>query len=300
MRALINIIFPVTILAIALVSCEDVIDIQTAEAPTQIVVDAWLNNQSVTQTIHLTNSQPYFNSDLAQPISGASVEVTSNTGNTLVFDEKSSGTYTWTPDGPTSIGNIGEEFFLTITLADQILTSNSIMGAAPAIDSITQEFRENELGGPDGIYAQFLARDLPGLGNTYWIKTHKNDLFLNKPEEINLAFDAGFDGGSQIDGIIFIPPIRESVNPVLDSIDVANEVSPYAAGDKIRVEIHSISFEAFRFMQSVRDQILNASNTIFASPISNSPGNIISSRAETKVLGVFCVSAVESKERIIE
>jgi hypothetical protein len=282
------------------ISCEDVIDIQTADAPTQIVVDAWLNNQSVTQTIRLTKSQPFFKSDLAQPISGAMVEVTSNAGNTLVFDEKSAGTYTWTPNGQTSIGNIGEEFSLKITLDDQILTSTSTLRAAPAIDTIIQEFRENELGGPDGIYAQFLARDLPGLGNTYWIKAYKNGLFLNKPEEINLAFDAGFDGGSQIDGIIFIPPIRELINPALDSIDVANEVSPYAAGDKVRVEIHSISFEAFRFMQSVRDQILNASNTIFASPISNSPGNIISSRPETKILGVFCVSAVEMKERTIE
>ena len=180
------------------------------------------------------------------------------------------------------------------------MTSQSTMMPAPVIDSITQEFREDELGGPDGIYAQFLARDLPGLGNTYWIKTYKNDLFLNKPEEINLAYDAGFDGGSQIDGIIFIPPIRELVNPSLDSIDVANDVSPYAAGDKVRVEIHSISFEAFRFMESVRDQILNASNTIFASPIANSPGNIVTTKANTKVLGVFCVSAVTRKEYIIQ
>ncbi|NND35438.1 MAG: DUF4249 domain-containing protein [Saprospiraceae bacterium] len=295
-----NIVIFGFVMAALQLSCEDVIDIQTAEAPKQVVVDAWINNQLSTQTIRITSSQPYFNPDFAEAVTGALVEVSSSTGEKYVFEETSPGTYQWSPANGEIIGTPGDNFELTASLSDQTLTANSTMFPVPEIDSIAQEFRENELGGPDGIYTQFLARDLPGLGNTYWIKTYKNDQYLNKPEEINLAFDAGFDGGSQIDGIIFIPPIRELINPVPDSTESANDIPPYVAGDKVRVEIHSITFEAFRFMESVRDQILNGSNTIFASPISNSKGNINSDKTNTEVLGVFCVSAVESEEKVIE
>ncbi|MCB0669317.1 MAG: DUF4249 domain-containing protein [Saprospiraceae bacterium] len=277
-------------------ACEDVVDVQTADAPKQIVVDAWLTNQPVRQEIKLTYSQPYFNSDFAEPATGASVEIMSSTGKQFFFEETSTGIYSWTGASDEILGNPGDQFELTIVLDNQTLTASSTMFPVPAVDSIRQEYREDELSGPDGIYTQFFARDLPGLGNTYWIKSFKNGEYLNKPEEINLAFDAGFDGGSQLDGLIFIPPIRELTNPIPD--DFPADDAPYQEGDKIRVEIHSISLEAFEFMSMVRDQILNGSNTIFAFPIANSQGNIQSDN-QNNALGVFCVSAVSVAEREI-
>ena len=62
-------------------------------------------------------------------------------------------------------------------------------------------------------YCEFFARDLLGLGNSYWIKSFKNDTFLNRPSEINIAFDASFDAGGEVDNLIFIPPIRDNINP---------------------------------------------------------------------------------------
>jgi hypothetical protein len=292
------VIIPALLLMAIWSSCEDVIDIQTTNAPTQIVVDAWLNNLSQQQEIKLSYSQPYFDSSFAKPILEASIEIRSEQGNTFVFKETGSGHYTWQPGVGQNLGEIGDIFELSITLADQNILGTSIIHPVPEIDSISQEFRENDLRGPDGIYTQFFARDLQGLGNTYWIKSYKNDLYLNKPDEINLAFDAGFDGGSQLDGIIFIPPIRELTNPVPDAFPA--DEAPYKAGDQLRVEIHSLTIEAFEFMSSVRDQILNGSNTIFASPIANSKGNLTTNKSDTEVLGVFCISAVASAELIIK
>ena len=290
----------ITVLTMMMIwsSCEDVVDIQTADAPTQVVVDAWLNNLSKPQEIKLTFSQPYFDSSFAEPLLGANIEINSNQGNVFAFSEVGSGQYIWQPSEGQSLGKPGDIFQLTITLADQTVSATSMIHPAPEIDSISQEFREDDLRGPDGIYTQFFARDLQGLGNTYWIKSYKNDQYLNKPDEINLAFDAGFDGGSQLDGIIFIPPIRELTNPVPDEFPA--DEAPYKPGDQLRVEIHSLTLEAFEFMSSVRDQILNGSNTIFASPIANSKGNLTSSKANTEVLGIFCVSAVTSKELLIK
>jgi hypothetical protein len=296
-----TLIFPISLFTVLLLTtsgCEDIVEVQTADAPRQVVVDAWLTNVSEDQEIKLTYSQPYFNPDFAEAVTGAEVTITSDDHSIFSFEEVSAGRYIWQPQPGEKLGDTGDFFEFTVHLPDQVLTASSTMHPVPVIDSIRQEYRDDDLRGPDGIYTQFFARDLEGLGNTYWIKSFKNDQYLNKPEEINLAFDAGFDGGSQLDGIIFIPPIRELTNPVPDEFPA--DEAPYQPGDRLRVEIHSISLEAFQFLQSARDQILNGSNTIFASPVSNSRGNIISDKPNTEVLGVFCVSAVESLEKQIE
>ena len=279
------------------VSCEDVIEIQTADAPRQVVIDAWLTNEFKVQKITISESQSYFDSSFPTPVSGAEVVLRSVQGKEFRFLESGEGTYIWSPNIDERLGEIGSSFNLMIDLGDQEIAGFANINPVPIIEEIETEFRTDDLRGPDGIYSQFFARDLPGWGNTYWIKAFKNDVFLNKPEEMNIAFDAGFDGGSQIDGIIFIPPIRELINPVPD--DDSEDEPPYEPGDKIRVEIHSIGLDAFEFLTSARDQILNGSNGIFASPIANSPGNLKSTKAGTEVLGIFNIAAVESMEKIV-
>ncbi len=285
-------------LVLFICACEDVIDIQTDDAPSQITVDAWINNLPQDQLIRLTRSRPYFTNEFAPGLTGAGVQVTSEDGETYRFADQGDGNYIWPRPQDSTFGSIGKIYFLTISLEGRILSASSLMRATTEIERIEQEFRDDELAGPDGIYAQFFARDLAGLGDTYWIKTFKNGSFLNKPEELNIAFDGGFDAGAEIDGIIFIPPIRELINPSPDSTET--DLPPYEVGDRIRVEVHSISLDAFLFLESARDQILNGSNTIFASPIANSPGNVVSTDASEEILGIFCISAVSALEKDID
>ena len=184
-------------------SCQDVIDLETDPAPTLLVVDGWINDQSETQTIRLTSSQPFFDNTLARSTVGATVTVTSSNGDVLIFEDQNDGNYSWTPEAGQNIGAIGTTFNLDIELNGKTYSAISTLLPSPPIDSISQEERIDEIFGPDGIYAQFFARDLPGLGNAYWIKTFKNDQFLNKPQELNIAFDAGFDPGAELDALIF-------------------------------------------------------------------------------------------------
>ncbi len=292
-----NPLYFVAISVIVLTSCEDVIDIQTPDAPNQWVVDAWINNLPAKQIIRITESQPYFNNEFSPGVLGAEVSISSDRGEVFIFEDEGTGDYSWLPPADSVFGAVGSAYELTIRFNDHIITGQSVMNPVPSIDSITQELRLDELG-PDGIYAEFFARDLPGLGNTYWIKAFKNNQFLNKPSEINLAFDGGFDAGAEIDGIIFIPPIREFINPDPDSSEM--DVSPYRVTDRVRVEIHSINLDAFLFLESARDQILNGNNTIFAFPIANSPGNLSSADPNEEILGIFNVASVTSKEKTIE
>lgn len=278
-------------------SCTDVIDIDADFTEAELVVDAWVNQRSATQTIHLSLTQDYFEAAVPPAATGATVEIDNLTqGTKLLFADQGNGSYEWTPNPGGTIGDIGDEFILTVNYNGQTYSATSSLNRVPTVDSIVTEFREPELGDPEGYFAQFYARDFPGIGDTYWIKTFKNGEFLNKPLEMNLSYDGTFDAGSGTDGIVFIPPIREAVNRLSDpDTDDNDDVPPYAIGDSIRVEIHSLTNEAFRFMQIAQEQMTNGDNGIFALPIANVPSNITAEDANApEALGFFNVSAISS------
>ncbi|MEM6631900.1 MAG: DUF4249 domain-containing protein [Bacteroidota bacterium] len=302
MKTLIPYIIAVAFGGLVLSSCEDVIDVDLVDAEPILVVDAWLNNQSIPQEIRLTRSQPYFDSSIPPGIEDASVLLRSSSGITREFMYQADGTYAWIPDAGEVLGTVGDSFFLEINWEGNTYSSSSSLKRVPRIDSIVTENRTDEIFGPDGIYAQFFARDPLGVGDTYWIKTFKNGEFLNKPSELNIAYDAGFDPGSRIDGLIFIPPIREFINRIPDEDNEADDgdVPPYEVGDLIRVEIHSINLEVFRFMETARDQMRNGENTIFAIPLANTRGNVRKEATGELVLGIFVVSAISSLEIEVE
>ncbi|MBT8233321.1 MAG: DUF4249 domain-containing protein [Saprospiraceae bacterium] len=284
------------IILLALNACEDPIDVELQESETQIVVDAWLTNTPGQQQIRLTKSQPYFNNTFAEGITNANVIVTNVTsGDVYNFQESENGNYLYTLNPNQVLGEVNDEFELNIETNGERLSATSKLNDVPPVDSIDQEFRDDEVFLDDGIYCQFFARDLAGLGDTYWIKTFKNGEYLNRAGEINIAYDASFDSGGEVDNLVFIPPIREAVNPLDDdSIPIAWE-----PGETIRVEIHSITNEAFGFLEITRDQLLNSQSGIFAAPLSNTKGNIVNESSDTEVLGIFNVAGVSVREEVI-
>jgi len=277
-------------------ACEDPIDVELDNAEPQLVIDAWLDNISNRQVIRVSETLPYFEAAFTPGIENAQVSVTTGSGDVFVFEHESDGNYVLELSQGESIGSVGETYTLSIEIGNERYSSSTSMFRVPNIDSLTQEFRENEAFTDDGIYCQVFARDFDGLGDTYWIKTFKNGQYLNRPFEINLVYDAGFDSGGEVDGFVFIYPIRDLINEVDDD----GVPTPYEPGDEIRVELHSISNSAFAFLEIMRDQLQNSSNTIFAEPLANTRGNINHETGDDTVLGVFNVSAVSVAERIIE
>ncbi|MFT4565808.1 MAG: hypothetical protein ACI9FN_000761 [Saprospiraceae bacterium] len=279
---------------IFLMSCEDVIDVELEETESVIVVDAWLNNIDSKQTIKVSESQTYFDNGEPVGITNASVTVIRSDGKVFTFTSQGDGTYIAETEID-SLGFVGDEYQLAILIDGIEYSADSKMNRVPVIDSIGVEFRDDELFSDDGLYANFYARDPKGTGDAYWIKTYANDLYLDKATELNLAFDAGFDAGTGIDGITFITPIREVIN----RLDEDGLVFPYVTGETIRVEIHSISVEAFNFMEIVRDQINNSQNGIFSLPLANARTNMSASDG-SGVVGFFNVAAVSLMEKLVE
>ncbi|NEQ53563.1 MAG: hypothetical protein F6K11_26075, partial [Leptolyngbya sp. SIO3F4] len=123
----------------------------------------------------------------------------------------------------------------------------------------------------------------------------------NKPSEINIAFDAAFSAGGNFDGLAFILPIREGINP-FDEDEDGETLSPFVPGDVVRVEIWSVSNDAFYFLSDIanltnRDGGIGA---LFQPPIFNTKTNIMLNGEETdQVIGFFSASIVNSLEQTI-
>lgn len=296
----------IVVASIALTSCEDVINPELQDAKPELVVEAWLNNKAGDQVINLMMTQPYFENTTPPGVSGAVVTVEDSEGEVMNFveDAKQKGNYRWSPSTPGgSFGVIGRDYKLTVSYNGETFESISTMGRAPVIDSISVIFEEESTFFPAKSYScEFWATDLPGSGDAYWIKTFKNDTLLNKPSEISLAFDAGFSPGGDFDGITFLPPIRSSINPFNEDAN-GDLVSPYLPGDSIYVEIQSITYETFIYLNQVVIQTDRPGgfSELFSSPLSNVPTNITNVNPNgSKPVGYFNVGAVTGLGRKVK
>lgn len=281
-------------------ACEDVINPSLESADPVYVVDAWVTNGAAPQTIKLTRSQPYFENVLPPGVNGAIVTVEDNQGKVYTFTESDEdGVYVWTPVGNEVFGEPGLRYELTIVVNGETLKSSTDMSAAPVVDSITFNKQEGNQFIDDLYFAEFWSVDLPPVGDAYWIKTYKNGELLNKPSDINLAYDAAFSRGGDFTGVNFISPIRSAINP-FDEAEDGTILSPYVVGDSLYVEVNSLSEEAFDFLNEVVIQTDRPGGfgELFSTPIANVPTNMRNVNPNgTKVVGFFNVAAVAGKGR---
>lgn len=287
-------ILSILIVSAALFSCEEVIDLDVKDGVNQLVVDAWLTDEDKEQSVKLTISQPYFEDSAPKPALGAEVIVYNQDSTAHVFtDANNDGVYTYKPKAGKFLKE-NEQVALAVKYENEQYYSISKLKRVPKIDSIGYEVFNFPItppnGGPkDGFLAQFYANDPVGEGDTYLIRSYKNDTLRFKPTDITLAYDAGFSPGSKSDGLMFILPIRQSLNQTL-----------FSDKDKLKVELFSIPTEAYYYLLQLRQESSNGG--IFATPLSNIPTNIfnLNSKSTKKALGAFIVSKVSAFETVID
>ncbi|GAA4412447.1 hypothetical protein GCM10023187_39530 [Nibrella viscosa] len=271
---------------LAVSSCETVIDAKLDEGPEQLSVDAIITDQPGIQAIRLTRTAPYFANRPAPIASGAVVTVTDNTGKTYAFtDPDNDGTYTWQPAGKDTLGKIGRTYLLNIQYQGETYRSVSRMNRVPTVDSII--FRKEKVNplpnAEEGYQAEFFARDPAGAPDYARIRFFRNGVLQNNPNNITVTYDGAFNGSGNTDGLLFIRPIRQSVNPE----------KFYAENDTVMVEIQSITAEAFYFFLELRTQLTNGG--LFATPPANVPTNILNANTNgPRATGFFIASAVRS------
>lgn len=287
--------------AAVLMACEERIfpELPSGEAP--IVIDAWLYRKPETQTIRISRANRYFDQTRPMGISGAIVRVIDQDDptNPILFTETDPGVYVWEPAQATdTFGIMGRSYALDIQWNGNTYSSFSTINRVPKVDSLTWRLEPATAFYDASYFGEFWARDFVGEGDAYWIKAWKNGELLTKPSELNIAYDAGFSAGGNADGLIFIQPIRDGMNP----FDVDEEdrlIAPYVLGDSAYVEISSITQSALFFLQQVQIQTDRPGGfgELFATPLANVQSNIVSSDPKEKVVGFFCTSGVRGLGR---
>ncbi|NJN25878.1 MAG: DUF4249 domain-containing protein [Cyclobacteriaceae bacterium] len=285
----------------ALWSCEDNIDVELPQAEAVVVIDAWINDKPEPQTIKVMKSISYFENTFLPGLNNATITVEDLDDGYVYAFEKSGedGTYIWEPDANKSkFGTIQHSYKLTVDLGTARYESFATMNRVPPIDSITFRFEKGNSFFPDSYFAGVYATDPLGPGDAYWIKAWKNGEYLNKPSEINISYDAGGSPGALVDGLVLIQPIRDGINP-FDQDENDEFLSPYAPGDSVFVEIHSINFDAYTFLNEVIVQTDRPGGfgELFAQPLANVSSNISldeDTPGSAKVVGMFSVSAVSA------
>ena len=286
------------LIVILTMACEKRIDPGLEEAPDVTIVDAWINDKNEPQVIYIKRSLPYFEAYDLPGVSGAEVRVVNENGEQFWFFESETiaGEYIWMPPSDSvKIGTVGDRFVLDIKMNGTQLGSFSEMNRVPDIDSITFKLASDNPILKGSFLAQVWADDFPGVGDNYWLKAFKNGVYLSKPSEINIAFDAGFSRGDNVDGVTFNKFIRTGVNPY-DQDDNGDIISPYMPGDSLFVEIHSLTNLAYSYLFEVSVQTNRPGGfaEIFAVPLANVGSNIVNVTNEEVVTGFFCVSSVST------
>jgi Domain of unknown function (DUF4249) len=286
------------ILSLSMMSCTDVIELDSAKTDPYLVVDGSITNLVGKQVIKLTESQDLFDKSTPKGVKNASVKVTDNLGKVYEFkDIKNDGKYTWTPANKSEImGVVGRTYSLEIKAGNEIYRAVSKLNRVPKMDSIVYKSAEASLiqtgtGKPDkGYEAQFYAIDPKGAGDCYQIKVYKNEILYNSANRIVISYD-GFQLKTTLgDGFTFVSPIRKS----LTDVELFNE------NDKIKVELLSITEAHFDFWNQLITELNNSG--LFATPASRIPTNVenINPKSAKKASGWFGTSAISSIEVTID
>ncbi|WP_299715629.1 DUF4249 domain-containing protein [uncultured Tenacibaculum sp.] len=192
-------------------SCTDVVDVDVPNGGPRLVVEASINWEKGTtgneQTIKLSTSTAFFDSNPNVPVIGATVTVTKeNNGAQFIFADQNNGEYTTTNFDP----EIGTVYNLVIVYNGETYTASETLIGFTEINSVTQEdgFSEDEYrvrvlfddpaNEVNYYLGEFIQENLavPSLASV-------RDEFVNGNEAFVLHFDEKNVPGTEIDIKVF-------------------------------------------------------------------------------------------------
>lgn len=132
-----------SILVILLSSCEEVIDIDLNESDPKVVIEAILKDRANGNQVSLSKSGSYFNPGTYPTISGASIRLIDDEGNSEVLQESAAnpGTYPIVE----TVAQAGKTYRLEVEAEGQVFEAQSTMQAPLGVDSIVFEVRNGPL-----------------------------------------------------------------------------------------------------------------------------------------------------------
>lgn len=210
-------------------SCTDVIDVELPEAAPRLVVEASLDWEKGTagnvQTIFLSVSTPYFDSESINYVTGATVKVTNNaTSEVFNFQDNNNGSYATVTFKPV----INAEYSLEITYKGEIYSAVETLMPVTGIRDVYQS--KDQGFNKDYLEVNVLFGDPAGIDNFYLMKFQQQGNFL---PDLLVVDDEFTDGNER---------------------HIFYENEDFKAGDLVAVNLSGISKLYYNFMRLLIEQ----------------------------------------------
>lgn len=266
------------LLMVMLAGCERVVDLDLAEGPRRLVVEAKLERvlerSDSHQEITLTTTAAYFDTAAPPPARGAVVTVRDDAGRSWAFVESEPGSY-----GTVSlVPEKGREYTLDITWEGQRFRAVETAVGVSSIDSLYFEApRPGRFSGTEGVRATINTSDPAGERNFYlWDQFVDGVRQLGPDSTFRMRLVAPDDA---VDG-----------RPVLgfqpfEGVDIP-------IGIEVVLRQSGLSEAMYRYFFAMSDQV-SGDGSIFSVPASSVRGNVanLTSPAQRPV-GYFMVGEV--------
>lgn len=261
--------FSILLITILLTSCTDVIDVDVPEAEPRLVVEASLDWEQGTegnvQTILLSLSTPYFNSETINYVTGAKVKVTNNnTSEVFNFLDNNNGAYTTTNFVPI----VDNEYSLEITYNGETYLAVETLMPVTGINDVYQS--KDQGFNKDYLEVNVTFDDPADIENFYLLKFQQQGNFLPELFDISDEFTDG------------------------NEMHVFYEKEEFKAGDVVAINLYGISKQYYNFIRLLIEQ--SSDGGPFATIPAQLKGNCINQTApENYAFGYFRLTEV-SKE----
>ena len=236
-------------------SCEKEIHVNLHSSEPSIVIEGQIQLDSLA-IVRITKSKDYNTDNTYNIINGAIVSVSNSSGNNEILNQNADGLYI----AQTIKGVVGQTYYLSVKIDDKEYTSTSTLPTPVPIDTITM-YNIPALNYP---FPMVIFQDPPTEKNYYRCRYYVNGKRILIDDDL---VDTKDRNGFEIERIL---PVYEDQN---DDKEIAQ-------GDKIKVELHSIDENVYKYFEALS----NIENSL-TNPATNINGG---------ALGYFSAYAVDT------
>lgn len=239
-----------SILLLGITSCTDVIDVDVPEGPIRLTIEASLDWEKGTpgnnQTILLSTSTPFFESQTNTAVTGATVQVRNNdNGSVISFQDQNDGRYTTSVFVPV----LGNSYTLEIVYEGERYTATETMFSVSDISSITQSREDGE--DDEALEVNVSFQDPADIENYYFLRFHSRNDRL--PELFDIK-DEFVDGNE----VTFYYEKTE---------DEEANIREFEPGDIVDIKLLGISEDYYNYLQLLIEQFESAGDPFSATPV---------------------------------
>ncbi len=202
-------------------ACEKVIDLKLDNVEPVIVIEGNINDRLETQFISISRTYNFEDRDRFNAVSGASVSVTTASGQKINFTETRPGVYS-----AAFRGSSDRQYVLNVVVNGKTYTATSTMPKKVELTGIS--FRTFAFFGNSETFVAVKYNDPPGIQNQYRYIIKVNDTV----KSVSVGEDR-FDDGNSV------------VNTLFADLD------DFKSGDRIEVEMQTIDRKVFRYYYTI-------------------------------------------------